>query len=81
MRFLKIKLHFLVFRSYPGACEFLVPQPGIEPAPPALEVQSLNHWTTWEAPRCSFIALLLFSASAVPTSVLHVEFFLETWNL
>ena len=28
----------------------LVPQPGIEPAPPALEGQSLNHWTTREAP-------------------------------
>ena len=23
----------------------LVPQPGIEPEPPALEAQSLNHWT------------------------------------
>ena len=23
----------------------LVPQPGIEPTPPALEAQSLNHWT------------------------------------
>ena len=28
----------------------LVPQPGIEPGPPALEAQSLNHWTTWEVP-------------------------------
>ena len=23
----------------------LVPQPGIEPGPPALEVQNLSHWT------------------------------------
>ena len=28
----------------------LIPQPGIEPASPALEVQSLNHWTTREVP-------------------------------
>ena len=33
----------------------LVPQPGMEPAPPALETQSPNHWTTREAPRSSFI--------------------------
>ena len=24
----------------------LVPQPGIEPRPPALEAQNLSHWTT-----------------------------------
>ena len=28
----------------------LVPRPGIESAPAALEVQSCNHWTTREAP-------------------------------
>ena len=27
------------------ACGILVLQPGIKPGPPALEVQSLNHWT------------------------------------
>ena len=26
----------------------LVPQPGIEPAPSAVEAQSLNHWTARE---------------------------------
>ena len=31
----------------------LVPQPGIEPAPLAVEVWSLNHWTTREAPDIS----------------------------
>ena len=33
---------------------YLSPQPGIEPAPPALEVQSLNHWTTREVKTISF---------------------------
>ena len=26
------------------ACGILVPQPGIEPMPAEVEVQSLNHW-------------------------------------
>ena len=29
-----------------AACGILVPQPGIEPVPPAVEARSLNHWTT-----------------------------------
>ena len=28
----------------------LIPQPGIEPRPPALGVRSLNHWLTREVP-------------------------------
>ena len=34
----------------------LVPQSGISPVPPAVEVQSLNHWTTREVPNVSFDA-------------------------
>ena len=37
------------------ACGILVPQPGIEPASPALEAQSLDHWTTREVPQSLFI--------------------------
>ena len=32
------------------ACEILVPQPRIEPMPPVVEVQSLNHWIAREIP-------------------------------
>ena len=32
------------------ACGILVPRPGIRPIPPALEAQSLNHWTAREIP-------------------------------
>ena len=32
------------------ACGILVPRPGIKPAPPALETQSLNHWTARDIP-------------------------------
>ena len=33
----------------------LVPLPGIEPGPSALEVWSLNHWTTREVPMCRIL--------------------------
>ena len=33
-----------------AAYRILVPQPGIEPVPPAVEARSLNHWTTREVP-------------------------------
>ena len=35
---------FLIFWPGSAACEILVPQAGIKPVPPALEVWSLNHW-------------------------------------
>ena len=38
----------------------LVPQPGIEPVPPAVEVQSLNHWTTREVPHYCFFFFFNF---------------------
>ena len=41
-------LLFLI--SCHGACGILVPQPGIEPAPPVVEARSLEHWTSWEVP-------------------------------
>ena len=40
-----------IFWPYPTACGTLIPQPGIEPVPPALEGGvSLNHWTAREVP-------------------------------
>ena len=39
---------FCFFWPYHTAGGILVPQPGIKTAPPALEVQSLNHWTIRE---------------------------------
>ena len=38
----------------------LVPQPIIEPASPALEAWSLNHWTAREVnKKCAFLTRLL----------------------
>ena len=36
------------------ACRLLAPPPGIEPSPPAVEAQSLNHWTTRKSPFSDF---------------------------
>ena len=41
---------FFFFWLHCAAFGILVPQQGIEPAPPAVEAQSLNHWTTREVP-------------------------------
>ena len=44
------------------ACTILVPQPGIEPVSPAVEVWSLNHWTTREVPKQIFKKLEIISS-------------------
>ena len=60
------------------ACGTLVPWPGIKPAPPGGEAQSLNHWTTREVPKTlslgSFIYMLKkiskdFSAACKPVFI------------
>ena len=39
------------WRAHPVVCGILVPRPGIELMPSAMEAWSLNHWTTREVPR------------------------------
>ena len=46
--FIFIIFKFFFYFPTPPGCGILVPQPGIEPMPPALEVLSLNHWTSRE---------------------------------
>ena len=36
------------------ACRILVPQPGTKPTLPAVEAQSLNHWTSREVSLADF---------------------------
>ena len=45
---LKLKIFFLVFWLYCMEGVILFPQPGTKPMPLAVEVWSLNHWTTRE---------------------------------
>ena len=52
-----VSLFFFV--PHRAACRILVPWPGIEPVPAAVEAQSRNHWTTREVPQvCLFVILL-----------------------
>ena len=44
----KLKKHF--FWPCLITCGIFVPQPEIEPELPAVETQSLNHWTSREVP-------------------------------
>ena len=42
------------FWPHLNTCGILVPQPDIKPVPPAMEVQSINHWNTREVPTYIF---------------------------
>ena len=44
-----------IFWPYHMACGILIPWPGMEPSPPALEAQSLNQWITREVPGLGFL--------------------------
>ena len=41
---------FVFFLTHSTACGILAPPPDIKPLSSAVEVQSLNHWTTREDP-------------------------------
>ena len=41
---------FFFFLPYHEACWILVPQPGVEPVPRAVEAWSLSHWTASKVP-------------------------------
>ena len=45
---------FSLYLPCHAACGILIPWPGIEPIPPALEAWSLNHWTPGKSPSFSF---------------------------
>ena len=51
---------FFFFWPYQMACGILVPQPGTEPAPPVLEVRSLNPCTAREVPGWQFLLSFLY---------------------
>ena len=41
---------FSFFFFFPVPCGILVPQPGMEPVPCAVEARVLNHWASREVP-------------------------------
>ena len=54
-RALRFFVSVFVFIFWPcrAACGILFPRPGIKPLTPAVEAQSLNHWTAREVPELS----------------------------
>ena len=55
-----LKVSFPFFSGPHGAAYgILVTRLGIEPVPPAVEAQSLNHWTAREVSSINFIFLKL----------------------
>ena len=67
-------VHQFFFKSFNffghKACRILLPQPEIEPTPPALEAWSLNPWITKEVP---------FGVSVIQT-LSHVWLFTTPWT-
>lgn len=56
--------HFPLLFSSLGCCKargILVPQPGIESMPPAVEARSLNHWVAMEV--CPFLIFIELETS------------------
>ena len=48
--FLSFLFIYVFILPYYTECWILVPQPGTEPTPSAVERPSMNHWTTREIP-------------------------------
>ena len=65
------------FFIVPMACGILVPCPGMESTPPAVQAWNLNHWTTTSISKLNNLVLLSFSLSS-PSKVIHfVDVFKE----
>ena len=66
---------FIYFWPCCVACRILVPQPGLEPIPHAMGVQSLNHWIARELSHLPFKTELkhpLFSWWNLPSSLFRL---------
>ena len=68
----------LLFWLRPAACGILVPQPGTEPRPTAVKVQSPNDWTARKFPLSPYIhhfidSLQLCEVRAFTLAVLQVK--------
>ena len=76
-----ILINFFFFLPRHTACAILVHRPGIEPMSPALEAQSLNHWTAREVPKAQcFLKKIVFTLFwlQIGSPLLHVGF-LQLW--
>ena len=70
---LKNPCSFLLLYFWPRSSPpvILVPRPGIEATTLALEVQSLNHWTTREVPTSFYVQRRHRFPPTVPSAILQ----------
>ena len=70
-----------IFCPHCEACGILVPRPGIEPIPPAVEARSLNHWTAREVLAFGYysIGACSYWASALKCETFPPFFFFKDW--
>ena len=70
---------FVLFWLHHAACGILVSPQGIKPEPPAVEAQSLDHWTTREVPpRCLFLVARCSLVSVQVWSCQYTFIFLDS---
>ena len=69
MHFYLFVYFYFFFWPHRVACGILVPQPGIEPMPPAVEGQGPNHWTAREVPQA-----FIFAAYLLKTFEAYIHF-------
>ena len=68
---------FFFFLAALCGMRIIVPQPGVEPVPPALGVISLNHWTTREVPHLCVILQRLGPQKKMLHATLSLSLFLH----
>lgn len=62
----KCLLHLTLF-SCAATCGIFILRPGIEPAPPASKVQSLNHWASREVPALNILDRMQRASTPTPS--------------
>ena len=70
-------ISFFPFRH---AVQILVPRAGIKPIPPAMVVQSLNHWTSREVLLSFFLWLCWVLVAALGVLLCHAGPFIAAHN-
>lgn len=82
---LLIRLIYLFLASTSQTCGILIPQPGINPMSPAVEVQIINHWPNSEVPKIVFKSLVYISHCRWPYElegfIVDLEFKFSLGNL
>ena len=78
---LKCIFKIIIIFGHTMWCRMLLPWPGIEPVPPALEVQSLKHWTAREVPQVFLFKFMYISLRSVYLFLYYPHVAVMLWQL